>query len=195
MPSQPVLLYIMKQKKLPNRQSMRLQGYDYSSPGYYFITICTNQKEYVIGDVTKGEMQMNECGILALYYWKRIDTRYPNTILHEHIVMPNHIHGVIEIVNANPFVGAIHESPLQRNINPELYRKHRRKMLIPKIIGWYKMNTAKQINQIRKTPGTKIWQRGYYDHIIRNEESLFYIREYIKTNPMNWNKDRFYQNR
>jgi hypothetical protein len=57
--------------------------------------------------------------------------------------MPNHIHGIIEIVNANPFVGAIHESPLQRNTNSELYRKHRRKMLIPKIIGWYKMNTAK----------------------------------------------------
>jgi REP element-mobilizing transposase RayT len=57
------------------------------------------------------------------------------------------------------------------------------------------MNTARQINQIRKTPGAKIWQRNYYDHIIRNEESLFYIREYIKTNPMNWNKDWFYQNR
>jgi len=185
----------MKQKKLPNRQSVRLQGYDYSSPGYYFITICTNQKEYVFGDVTTGEMHMNEYGVVASDYWKRIDTRYPNTILHEHIVMPNHVHGIIEIVNANPFVGAIHESPLQWNINPELYCKDRRKMLIPKIIGWYKMNTAKHINQIRKTPGTKIWQRGYYDHIIRNEESLFHIREYIKTNPMNWNKDRFYQNR
>ena len=169
---------MMKQKKLPNRQSMRLQGYDYSSPGFYFITICTNQKECLFGDVINGEMYMNKCGILALDYWKRIDTRYPNTI-----------------VNTHPFVGAIHESPLQKDTNPELYRKHRRKMLIPKIIGWYKMNTAKHINQIRKTPGTKIWQRGYYDHIIRNEESLFYIREYIENNTMNWNKNRFYQNR
>jgi hypothetical protein len=86
---------------------------------------------------------MNEYRVVASDYLKQIDTRYPNTIIHEHIVMPNHIHGIIEIVNANPFVGAIHESPLQRNTNPELYRKHRRKMLIPKIIGWYKMNTAK----------------------------------------------------
>jgi len=185
----------MKQNTLPNRQSMRLQGYDYSTPGFYFITICTNQKECLFGGVVNGKMYMNECGVVALDYWKRIDTRYPNTIIHEHIVMPNHIHGIIEIVNVNPFVGAIHESPLQRNANPELYRNHRRKMLIPKIIGWYKMNTAKQINLIRKTPGTKIWQRGYYDHIIRNEESLFHIQEYIKNNPMNWNKDRLYQNR
>ncbi|MBR9916426.1 transposase [bacterium] len=186
---------MMKQKKLPNRQSMRLQGYDYSTPGFYFITICTNQKECLFGDVINGEMHMNECGVVASDYLKQIDTRYPNTIIHEHIVMPNHIHVIIEIVNTIPFVGAIHESPLQRNANPELYRNHCRKMLIPKIIGWYKMNTAKQINLIRKTPGTKIWQRNYYDHIIRNEESLFYIREYIKNNPKNWNKDRFYRNR
>ncbi|HAW80275.1 MAG TPA: transposase [Balneola sp.] len=182
----------MNQKKLPNRRSMRLQGYDYSSPGFYFITICTNQKECLFGGVINGEMHMNECGVVASNYLKQIDTRYPNTIIHEHIVMPNHIHVIIEIVNTIPFVGAIHESPLQRNANPELYRNHRRKMLIPKIIGWYKMNTAKQINQIRKTPGAKIWQRGYYDHIIRNEESLCHIREYIKNNPMNWNKDRFH---
>jgi REP element-mobilizing transposase RayT len=123
--------------------------------------------------------------------WFKTETIRDNINLNAFVVMPNHIHGIIEIVNTHPFVGAIHESPLQRNINPELYRKHRRKMLIPKIIGWYKMNTAKQINQIRKTPGTKIWQRGYYDHIIRNEESLFHIWEYIKTNPMNWKKTSF----
>lgn len=67
-------------------------------------------------------------------------------------------------------------------------------MLIPKIIGWYKMNTAKQINQIRKMPGSKLWQRGYYDHIIRNEESLYRIREYIINNPKKWSLDRFHIN-
>ena len=95
---------------------MRLQGYDYSTPGFYFITICTNQKECLFGGVVNGKMYMNECGVVALDYWKRIDTRYPNTIIHEHIVMPNHIHVIIEIVNTIPFVGAIHESPLQRGL-------------------------------------------------------------------------------
>ena len=74
----------------------------------------------------------------------------------------------------------------------KLYRKNRRKMLIPKIFGWYKMNTSKQVNIINQTPGTKIWQRNYYDHIIRNEQSLYHIREYIKNNPGNWNADRFW---
>ena len=69
-----------KQKKLPNRQSMSLQGYDYSNPGFYFITICTNQKECLFGDVINGEMHMNECGVVASDYLKQIDTRYPNTI-------------------------------------------------------------------------------------------------------------------
>ncbi|MFY0683090.1 MAG: transposase, partial [Balneola sp.] len=76
------------------------------------------------------------------------------------------------------------ESPLPMGTDIEIIRKHRRKMLIPKIIGWYKMNTAKQINLMRKTPGIKLWQRNYYDHIIRNEESLIHIREYIKNNPL-----------
>jgi REP element-mobilizing transposase RayT len=181
----------MNPKNLPNRQSMRLQGYDYSRPGYYFITICVQNMEHLFGAVVDGKMILNDFGEVASDYWQQIDIRYPNTIIHEHVIMPNHIHGVIEIVNPAPFLGAIHESPLRKGLNPELYRKHRRKMLIPKIIGWYKMNTAKQINLIRKTPGIKLWQRNYYDHIIRNEESLFHIQEYIKNNPRKWDKDRF----
>ncbi|MEQ9090551.1 MAG: transposase [Balneola sp.] len=185
----------MRQNKLHDRQSMRLQGYDYSRPGFYFITICAQNMEHIFGDIIGGKMQLNECGEIAWHYWNTIENRYPNTHVDEFIIMPNHVHGIIEIVNENPFVGAIHESPLRTEINTELYRKNRRKMLIPKIIGWYKMNTAKQINQVRQTPGQKSWQRNYYDHIIRNEESLFHIREYIKHNPENWNKDRFHINR
>ncbi|MBO6801631.1 MAG: transposase, partial [Balneola sp.] len=105
----------------------------------------------------------------------------------------------IEIIDKNPIVGANRDSPLRNKIgiNKSFYKSKFESPSnnIGAIIRGYKSSVTKQINQIRKTPGTKIWQRGYYDHIIRNEESLFYIRDYIKNNPMNWNKDRFFQNR
>ncbi|MEQ8947573.1 MAG: transposase [Balneola sp.] len=190
---------MMKQKKLPNRQSMRLQGYDYSSPGFYFITMCTNRKEYVFGDVTNGKMHMNEYGVVAHHEWFKTELIRDNIRLDEFVVMPNHVHGIIEIIDKTPIVGANRDSPLPNKIgiNNSFYKS---KFESPSnnlgaIVRGYKSAVTKQINQIRKTPGTKIWQRGYYDHIIRNEESLFHIREYIKTNPMNWNKDRFYRNR
>ena len=93
----------------------------------------------------------------------------------EFIIMPNHIHGIIFIV------GAIHELPLQ---------KYRRKMLLPKVIGYFKMNTAKQFNQILNRTGQPFWQRNYYEHIIRNEKELNRIREYIQNNPLKWELDR-----
>ncbi|MAB67186.1 MAG: hypothetical protein CL662_10115 [Bacteroidetes bacterium] len=188
----------MKQNTLPNRQSMRLQGYDYSTPGFYFITICTNQKECLFGNVVDGKMHLNEYGLFAHGDWFKTETIRNNVNLDAFVVMPNHVHGIIEIIDKNPIVGANRDSPLRFRIlnNDTIYRA---KFESPSnnlgaIIRGYKSSVTKQINQIRKTPGAKIWQRGYYDHIIRNEESLFYIREYIKNNPMNWNKDRFYQN-
>ena len=97
--------------------------------------------------------------------------------------MPNHFHGIIEIN-----VGAIHELP-----EPEFYQlpKHllRRKMLLSKIVGYFKMNSAKEINILRNTSGNTVWQRNYYEHIIRNENSLERIRTYIKNNPWNWKDD------
>jgi REP element-mobilizing transposase RayT len=98
--------------------------------------------------------------------------------------MPNHIHGIIFIV------GAIHELPLQQNEFPQLIQ--RRKMLLPKIIGRFKMNAAKQINQIRQTPGIPVWQCNYYEHIIRNDNELNKIREYIINNPLTWQTDENY---
>ncbi|MEO9887813.1 MAG: transposase [Balneola sp.] len=174
----------MRQQSLPNRQSMRLQGYDYSRPGFYFITICVQNMKHIFGDVIDGKMHLNELGKIARDYWNTIDNRYPNTRVDAFIIMPNHVHGIIEIINPNPMVGAIHESPLPLGNDIEIIHKNRRKMLTPKIVGWYKMNTSKQVNIINQTPETKIWQRNYYDHIITNEQSLYYIREYINHNPV-----------
>ena len=176
-----------------SRQSVRLRSYNYSSPGFYFVTICTKHGECLFGDIQNGKMVLNEFGIVAQSYWQTINYRYPIAHTDSLVVMPNHIHGIIEILHHNPPVGAIHELPLRVTNNPEAYRKHRRKMLLPKIVGWYKMNVSKQINLLRQTSGLQLWQRNYYDHIIRNERSLFQIREYINLNPELWSRDRFYR--
>jgi REP element-mobilizing transposase RayT len=167
-----------------NRRSIRLKNYDYSSPGAYFITIVTNNRQYLFGEIVNNEMILNEYGEIANKYWYEIPKHYTNTQLDEYVIMPNHIHGIIFIV------GAIHELPLQQNEFPQLIQ--RRKMLLPKIIGRFKMNAAKQINQIRQTPGIPVWQRNYYEHIIRNDNELNKIREYIINNPLTWQTDENY---
>jgi len=175
-------------KKLPNRQSIRLKGYDYSQPGFYFITICTKNRAHAFGKINSGAMFLNEFGRVARDEWGNIDDRYPGTRTDAFIVMPNHIHGIIQI-KTQP-VGAIHELHLRddRMINDP---KNRRKMLIPLIVGRYKMLVAKEINKTRKSPSVPLWHRNYYEHIIRNEKSLHNIREYIKHNPIKWEQDRF----
>jgi REP element-mobilizing transposase RayT len=97
------------------------------------------------------------------------------------VVMPNHVHGIIFIVEP---VGSIHESTLPKTI------RERRAMLLPKIVGRFKMNSAKRINELRGTPGLSVWQRNYFEHIVRNDKSLNHIREYIATNPERWQYDK-----
>ncbi|MGM0377476.1 MAG: transposase [Bacteroidota bacterium] len=181
-------------KQHKNRRSIRLQGYDYSSPGEYFITICTQNRESLFGDVINGEMVLNDVGIIAREFWNRISERYENVVLDTFIVMPNHVHGIIGIEyhperDQHP-VGAIHELPLRDgNSDSETYRKQRRQMLLSKIIGWYKMNVAKQANILLNNTGNRFWQRNYYEHIIRDDKSLHRIRDYIINNPAQWEED------
>lgn len=177
-----------------NRRSIRLKGYDYSSPGEYFITICTRNRECLFGDVINGEMVLNDVGRIAKDFWYRIPERFDDIQLDAFIVMPNHIHGIIGIEsNIEPdthSVGAIHELPLRNDkMDTETCRKHRRQMLLPKIIGWYKMNVSKRTNNILDNTGNPFWQRNYYEHIIRNEKSLERIRDYIINNPAQWEED------
>ncbi len=163
-----------------HRRSIRLRHYDYSQAGAYFLTICTHNRECLFGEISGDRMVLNELGRVIESVWMELTTRYPNIELDAFGVMPNHIHGIIVIVDS-PNVGAIHELPL---------RLHRRRMLIPKIVGYLKMNTAKQINQINDTPGVPVWQRNYYEHIIRDEDELNRIRKYIIENPLQWQLDQ-----
>ena len=168
---------------MQERKQIRLKEYDYSKAGGYFITICTASHEDVLGKISDQGIELNETGEIAEQWWLKLENRFPNITLDYHVTMPNHIHGII-IMSEESVVGAIHELPLPRD------RMDRRRMLIPKVIGYFKMNSAKHINRLRESPGFPLWQRNYYEHVIRNEEELSRIREYILNNPLKWDLDR-----
>ncbi len=169
---------------MKDRKNIRLRNYDYSSEGLYFITICTYKFLNLFGKIENELILLNDNGKIVEKLWMDIPDTYKNIKLHSYIIMPNHFHGNIEIV------GAVHEPPLHNFVQSDV--KSRRQMLIPKIVGKFKMQTSKQINILRNTVGKSVWQRNYYDHIIRNEESYNKITEYIENNPSKWEFDKYY---
>ena len=143
--------------RIHRRKIIRLREYDYSSPGDYFVTIRTDKKAYLLGEVIKEKIQLSRNGEIVRRYWEEIPKHFENVELDEFIIMPNHFHGIIVLTEP---VGAIHESPLQ------MTQRQRRIMTLSKIIGRFKMRTAKEINLMNKTPGCPVWQRSYFEHII-----------------------------
>jgi len=177
-----------------HRRSIRVPDYDYSQPGAYFITIVAWRREALFGEIKDGEMQLNESGQAVWDVWNSLPARYPQISLGTAVVMPNHFHGNI-IINEQP-VGAIHELPLRELPPPGsppqervTDQKERRRMTIPLVVGYFKMNTAKRINQILNSEGTPVWQRNYYEHIIRDDEEHNRIHLYIESNVDNWVND------
>ena len=178
---------------LHQRQSIRMPSHVYSQPGAYFITVCTHQRAHLFGEIIDGRMLLNEAGLIAQNCWHAIPEHFPLVYLDECVIMPNHMHGVVVIND----VGAIHESPRrfahpQRAIHEsplQLNIVARRNMTIPKLVGRFKMQAAKKINILRNTPGTPIWQRNYWERIIRDEPELQSVRQYIRNNPAQWQHD------
>ena len=192
------------------KNTLRLKSYDYSWSGAYFITICSYKKENIFGEIKNGLMYLNNAGKIIQTSWHQIPKNYENIILDDFVIMPNHIHGIIWIVGAiheSPNVTqAIYESPKIKRKNQESLKDNssqnngvirelplrieRRKMLLSKIIGKFKMNSSRKINNICNSKGSHVWQRGYYDHIIRNDDDLNNTKLYIQNNPSNWDKDK-----
>jgi putative transposase len=160
-----------------HRRSIRLKGYDYAQAGAYFVTMCTRDRACRFGDVVDGQMQVNQYGQVVADSWLWLSGRYPYVGLDEWVVMPNHLHGII-ILTEPDGRGGSRTAPTQN-----------RKSL-GRLIGTFKMVSTKRLNAIRHTPGDSVWQRNYYEHIVRNEESLARIRQYIIDNPARWDKDR-----
>ena len=180
--------------RLHHRRSIRLKGYDYSSPGAYFITICVHGRECLFGEVTDGSMQLNEYGEIAAARWNWLAEQYPHVRLDEWVVMPNHMHGILIIHDDDPGSGS-RPAPTGSPPVPTGSSIPKRKPL-GQLIGAFKTVSAKHINLARQTPGLPVWQRNYYGHAfgmhhtIRNDYELNAIRQCIGQNPLKWALDR-----
>jgi putative transposase len=193
-----------------HRRSIRLKGYDYRRAGAYFVTICTQDRAFLFGQVVHDEMQLNDAGKMVYNVWNDLPAFYPGVQTDAFIVMPNHIHGIIILVGADPRV-----CPAQPSVGvgpraypdagPRAYPGQPQEMGqpqgvaptlgLPDVVHRFKTMTTKRYADGVKRLGWepfrgRLWQRNYYEHIIRNEESLNRIREYILTNPMRWALDR-----
>ena len=176
--------YPPMKNKLPTRRSIRLPEYDYSQDGVYSVTICTCNRQYLFGEIINGRMDLNEIGLIADNCWRKLPNELTYIHLLEQVVMPNHLHGIIIIDNDGRISGTASRAPTRT----EAFGKPTRSSL-PTIIRSYKSGVTRRINYSYPDLYSRIWQRGYYEHDVRNEEELRGIIEYIITNPENWKKD------
>jgi len=175
-----------------HRRSIRLQGYDYSRSGGYFVTICTENRECLFGDVIDGEMALNDAGRIAADEWTKTALIRDEIQLDEWVVMPNHFHGIVWITH-----GTVRHCRGDRPVAPTTIRPVAptagpQPRSLGAMIAGFKSAVTKRINELRQTAGAKLWQRNYYEHIVRNENELNRIRQYIIDNPKNWKSDRNY---
>ena len=178
--------------KRRHRRSIRLKGYDYTQPGAYFVTICTHNRAPLFGRVVDGDMVLNVFGEMVWEEWFRTAQVRPYVELFsdEFVVMPNHVHGIIWIMG-DPLVGAQRRcaptKPKPGGITPNNVALGS----LGAIIRSFKSAVTRRINEMRDTPGARVWQRNYYEHIVRSEQALDLIRQYIIQNPLRWHLDRY----
>lgn len=165
------------------RRSTRLQGYDYSQPGAYFVTIYTRNRLSVFGRIDDGEMKLNECGSIVKNIWKEIPIHFTNTTLDEFIIMPNHVHGILLLDEIPDCRGTACRAPTVEGFGKQV------KGSLPTIIRSFKSATTRRINKHDWRNRISIWQRNYYEHIILNDDSLNRIRRYIQEDPIQWSTD------
>ena len=170
-----------KPRLFSKRKTIRLKGYDYSQYGSYFVTICIFTKEPLLGDIYNDLIILSRIGHAITKWWQELPRKFPHIKLDEFVIMPNHIHGIITIVGADLCVGpndmgAHTGAPLQ------------------KIVQWLKTMTTNEYLKLIKAGisqnmNSKLWQRGYFEHVIRNEKDLSAVRQYINDNPLKWQFD------
>jgi len=174
--------------EIHHRRSIRLRGYDYSQPGSYYVTLCTQGKEHLFGQIVEGEMHRNELGDYIAGCWQWLAKRYPNVVLDEWTVMANHLHGIIVITDG---AGGSRTARVvvDSNCRGGSRTAPTKRKPLGRLVGAFKTMSTDRVNEMRGTPGSLLWQRDFYDHIIRNEDELNKIREYIRTNPLRWDTD------
>jgi REP element-mobilizing transposase RayT len=184
---------------LPNpnrhRRSTRLQSWDYAQSAPYFVTICTEDRLCVFGEIVEDASHLNRYGQIAEACWQAIPAHFPHVELDAFVVMPNHVHGILLIVSDAPTNDVtVNDSRGAAMLRPydDVRKPHQigvQPRSLSAIVRSYKSAVAKQINQLRNTPGATLWQRNYYDRIIRNQRELEAKRQYVEDNPMQWALD------
>lgn len=159
------------------RHSIRLKGFDYSQNGAYFITINTYLNDALFGEIKSGKFVANQYGKTVREEWEKTQTVRSDVQLDDFVVMPNHFHGIVLLLAPDRT-----SMTLSRQ---EGFGKPQ-KGTIPTIVRAFKAAVTKQVNDIRNTPGAKVWHRNYYERVIRNERELIAYRNYIFANPMSW---------
>ena len=212
-------------------ESTRLSGWDYSAPGFYFVTFCTHNRECLLGTVRDGRMVCNTFGDIVREEWRVTGEKNVHIMMDEFVVMPNHFHGIIQIlfrssssfyrcrdVARNVSTNATEQSigagnrpanataqsvttddrPTTAAIQSAGTKNERMSAISPTagslsfVVRQMKSSMTKRINDVRHTPGVKIFQSRFHDHIIRDPDELERIRRYIRRNPVNWDADRFH---
>ena len=182
-----------------HRRSIRLKDYDYSQPGAYFITICTHQRQNLLGEIVDGVMILSEYGQIAQEEWQKTALIRGEIELDEFVIMPNHIHGIIMIQEP---VGAYHNKPVG-GVGDATVRAYGHTPLpsvdfespsrtLGAMVRGFKSAVTTRVNQKHGTPGKPVWQRNYWEHIIRDEKDLHNAQAYILNNPVQWENDELH---
>jgi len=182
-----------------HRRSIRLQGFDYSSKGAYYVTIVVQGRDCLFGEIVKGEMRLNGYGEIVQKWWYEIANHFQNVDLGAFVIMPNHVHGIIWITDERRGeVISPRDSPNKNILNENIDGTSNqggetpplRKPTLGQIVAYFKYQSTKEMNRIETDKAiTKFWQRNYYEHIIRDEKDLQNKTDYIEANPMLWDKD------
>ena len=198
-----------------HRRSIRLKGYDYSQAGAYFVTVVAWRRECLFGEIVDGMVKLNRHGHIVRDAWFDLKNHYRHVELEAFVIMPNHVHGIIVLTDdgrGGPSASSGTNLPMGRgesftsgnttlpdglnsgavplqNKQSRPYVKPKPRHDLPEIVRAFKSFSAKRINRLRRTDGIPVWQRNYYEHIIRNEREMDNITKYIETNPLRWNDD------
>jgi putative transposase len=164
------------------RRSVRLRGYDYASAGMYFVTVCARDRACVFGEVANGQVQLSELGETVNRCWVAVGDHFLEVTLDRWVIMPNHLHGILAVgglrSSLQPVVGVRSRGACGPSPSS-----------IGAIVGSFKAAVTKAHNDLRGRSGTTVWQRSYYEHVIRNERDLQRVRQYVEENPIRWELD------
>lgn len=174
------------------RKSIRLRGYDYSKPGFYFITIVTQDRNCLFGEISQFENSdenqifLNDAGKMIAKWYAALENKFPEIRCHEMVIMPNHFHGIVEIIEQDELNSEDFQVKCQEEKKSQI-------TTLPRVVQWFKsMTTNEYIRGVKSANWPpfcrKLWQRNYWEQIIRNEKAFHTIKTYIRNNPQNWKK-------